>query len=786
MRVVRSVRGRKLQAGVVVGTLAGLLAASGAYFRPSILERGEFWTYDSRARRAAHAERADPNIVLIDVAEEDIRDVERHIKVPFPWPRSMYAYIARHVAAGQPRAIIFDWLFQGRGVGGTDDAAEFAAAMEENGRTVIGIYVSNREPDPPRPAVGATLRRFDTPEAAFEAGLKLLAYDARVFARGNEVLIGGDDETEFAELWSNLAATDELKALFPRSRPAATPLFEGELTDAALARRLPAIETTLAFPQRRTIDLPLPQLAVAAARLGDVVQSPEADGILRRYNLVTAHDGRVYPSLALAGFLVANPAATPPLDSFAIRFHGGDRSYKHHSAYQVLRSFQQVAEKQAPQVPSSAFKDKYVIVSATAHALADMRATPVDKTHLGAAITAAALDNLLHGDAVIRVAPAVDAALAFGLAILLAVGMVLIGSSIPHTVAALLATSVATAAALGGYLVAAAYLFDARGLWIAAATPVAGAVLATFSALLVASAMERNDKRFVEKALNRYTSKALTAQLMKHPEYLALGGARREISVYFSDIAGFTTISEGLSPERLVELLNEYLTAMTDIVDKYGGYVDKYIGDAVMAFWGGLVPDNEHARKAVLAAVEMRNECARRAPDWRQRFGADIMARAGVNSGQSVVGNMGSQNKFNYTAMGDMVNIASRLEGANKPYGTVIMISESTYTQVQDLVDCRELDFMTVKGKNKPITVYEVLEQKGKTDPVTLRAVTRFGEGLVLYRTRRFSEARAVFADAVSIRPDDEPSKMYMARCEHFMNEPPAEDWDGVWHMKEK
>src|SRR5262249_32615179 len=161
-------------------------------------------------------------------------------------------------------------------------------------------------------------------------------------------------------------------------------------------------------------------------------------------------------------------------------------------------------------------------------------------------------------------------------------------------------------------------------------------------------------------------------------------------------------------------------------VDKYDGYLDKYIGDAVMAFWGGLVPDARHAERAVLAAVDMRDECLRKNPEWQQKYGHSITARAGLNSGFGVVGNMGSQNKYNYTAMGDMVNVASRLEGANKAYGTLLMISEFTHQKVKDVVDCRELDFVAVKGKEKPVGVYEVLAQKGKTDPAKLAVAARF------------------------------------------------------------
>src|SRR5262249_15516091 len=223
-----------------------------------------------------------------------------------------------------------------------------------------------------------------------------------------------------------------------------------------------------------------------------------------------------------------------------------------------------------------------------------------------------------------------------------------------------------------------------------------------------------------------------------------------------------------------------------DIIDEHDGYVDKYIGDAVMAFWGGLIPDEQHAAKALRAACAMRNECVIRTAQWKQKYGVDLMARAGRNSRVGVARDMGAQKKYTYTAMGDMVNVASRLESINKAYGTLLIISETTYAKVEEIVDARELDFMTVKGKERPITIYEVLDERGRTDALVKQAAARFGDGLALYRAREFDPAMRSFQDALKIRPDDGPSRMYIARCEHFLEDPPAEKWDGVWHMKEK
>jgi adenylate cyclase len=348
---------------------------------------------------------------------------------------------------------------------------------------------------------------------------------------------------------------------------------------------------------------------------------------------------------------------------------------------------------------------------------------------------------------------------------------------------ALIATAVLTTGILVGYYYVARAALGGANLWIAYAGPSIGGGISAFATLLALSAVERSGKRFVQEALGRYTSPALVRQLMEHPEHLSLEwGESREMSVYFSDIAGFTTISEGLKPEDLVALLNDYLTAMTDLVLSHGGVVDKYIGDAIMAFWGAPLPAPDHAVRAVSCAIAMRDKCDQLRASWQERFGHEVFARAGVNSGMAVVGNMGSKHKYNYTVMGDMVNLASRLESANKPYGTFFMISETTVASLGGKFEVRELDRIAVKGKEKPVTVFEVLDEKGKADPEWVARARKFEEGLALYRAKDFDGARAIF----EANKGDEPSALFAERCTLFETEPPPADWDGVWRMKEK
>ncbi|HTL38503.1 MAG TPA: adenylate/guanylate cyclase domain-containing protein, partial [Kofleriaceae bacterium] len=505
-----------------------------------------------------------------------------------------------------------------------------------------------------------------------------------------------------------------------------------------------------------------------------------------------------FPSLPLAAYLVAHPTVVPKIEGhvldlgerklqlddegqFTIHFFGS-HVYKHISAYEVLRSSVMIEEGTKPSVPFETLKDKYVIVSATGQALRDLRATPMSTRHLGAEVQAVALDNIMRGDVVHRTSKWVDGAIAFFLSVIVSLIMIVLWRAIRKPAFALIATAVVTTAVLVGYYYVARAALGGN-VWIAYAGPSIGGGVSAFATLLALSAVERSGKRFVQEALGRYTSTELVRQLMEHPEHLSLEwGESREMSVYFSDIAGFTTISEGLKPEDLVALLNDYLTAMTDLVLQHGGVVDKYIGDAIMAFWGAPLPAPDHAMRAVACAIAMRDKCDQLRESWKERFGHEVFARAGVNSGTAVVGNMGSKHKYNYTVMGDMVNLASRLEGANKPYGTFFMVSETTVAKLDGKYEVRELDRIAVKGKDKPVTVYEVLDEKGKADAAWVARARKFEEGLALYRARDFAGARAIF-EANEVDP---PSEVYVERCKLFEAEPPGADWDGVWRMKEK
>jgi adenylate cyclase len=807
----------RLISGAAVGITIGALAVIASVARPSVLERGEFWTYDVRARAAASPETASKDIVILEITEQDLEDAENAYGVSWPWPRAIHGYLAAYAAKAGAKVVLYDWLFQDHGPYSVNDAEDFASSMREAGNVVIGLALT-KTPQVQRKTEGpwvARLKEFETEDEARVAARQLAAWNTRTYLVGKTLYYGGKaSPKDVVVTWQRLMGLEELASMFdPPEEP--VPL---ELPAADLEKEI-TIESTIALrdgleldapgvhlQERAGLDPPLAPIAAAPARTGNVYQDIEADGIMRRQTPLVRHDGRLFPSLPLAAYLVAHPDVTPrfdgstlvlgdrrvPLDDegrVGIRYHGAG-IYPHVRSFEVLHSQALLDDGQgesAVTVPFELLRGKYVIVSASGQALRDIRVTPMSKFQEGAEVNATALDNLEQGNFIVRAARSTDGVIAFLLCVLVAVGMVFLWSSIPRASLALLATFGATALVLVGFWLIADHLFVSRGLWIGVATPVLFTSMAAFASLLVTSASERRGRRFVQEALGKYTSPELVRELMAHPEYLSLEwGERRPMSVYFSDIAGFTSFSETLSPEQLVKLLNDYLTSMTDIVLQHGGVVDKYIGDAVMAFWGAPLKDPDHARKAVRCALAMRRKCVELRPVWQAEYGTEVRARAGVNSGGAVVGNMGSKHKYNYTVMGDMVNLASRLEGANKPYGTYLMISEFTYAEVAEIVDVRELDLLTVKGKEQPVRVFEVLEEKGRTAPEVLRGAACFGEGLALYRARDFAAAIPRFEAAVVETPADEASVMYIERCRHFLEEPPDASWDGVWRLAEK
>ena len=291
----------------------------------------------------------------------------------------------------------------------------------------------------------------------------------------------------------------------------------------------------------------------------------------------------------------------------------------------------------------------------------------------------------------------------------------------------------------------------------------------------------------IQGAFSHYVPDKVVSQILENPDKLQLGGDQQVVSVMFSDVAGFTSISEKLTPAQLVQLLNDYLTEMTEIILQNNGIIDKYEGDAIMAEFGVPVHYDNHPYMACKSALEMQRKLKEMRDFWKKQNKPMLKARIGINTGEVIVGNMGSRNVFDYTVMGDHVNLGSRLEGANKFYGTNIMISEFTHGYVKDQFYTRPLDLIKVKGKDKPINVYELIAFKeDKLKENYLQMLQLYEKGINFYKSRNWDEAIDNFEQCLRLVATDTPSEEYRRRCIEYKFNQPAEDWDGVTIMKEK
>jgi adenylate cyclase len=325
-------------------------------------------------------------------------------------------------------------------------------------------------------------------------------------------------------------------------------------------------------------------------------------------------------------------------------------------------------------------------------------------------------------------------------------------------------------------LMAAYLLFTRNLIWLPWAGLSLEVGLVYAGVLLVRHRVTARDLAYLRRAFQYYVHPAVIEKIVANPEALKLGGDTVYGTILFADLKGFTTFSERVSPETLVSFLNEYLTAGTDVILQHQGTLSRYIGDAIMALWGAPIPVADHARLACEAALELQQEVARRNPEWTARGLPTFEVRIGVHTGQMVVGNVGSRERFDYTAMGDAVNLASRLEGLCKTYGIGILISEATRKEAD--IAAREVDLVRVVGRAEPVRVFEPLAPGADLEMVHL-----FEQGVAAYLSQAFGQAYLCFEQVLQRAPGDEPARLYLARCELLLREPPPPGWDGVFQV---
>ena len=534
---------------------------------------------------------------------------------------------------------------------------------------------------------------------------------------------------------------------------------------------------------------PIPEVGTNATLLATVFGNPDRDGIYRRIRPFSTFDGQLVPSLGLGIWLAAATNLTLdlnlpwfsidnqhriPLDQNGcaiLHYRGRSQTHKTVNAAAIIESEMLLREGKKPIIDPDLFKDTYVFFGFTAPGLFDLKASPVDSVYPGVEIHATFLDNLLSSE-IMRETPASwETIMILLLACISALAVRFSRHAWQSLVAFVVFFSLPILA--GGW----AYL---QGIWLPVLGPLLATALALVGALALNYATEGKQKRFIKGAFKQYLSPVVIEELVQHPERLKLGGELRELSIFFSDVRGFTSISERLNPEELTALLNNYLTAMTDIIYRHGGTVDKYEGDAIIAFWNAPLAQKDHAQLAVHTALECQAKLTELNPGYKEQIGTELHQRIGLNSGPVVVGNMGSRQRFNYTFLGDAGNLAARLEGINKQFGTSLLISGNTRKQLDEHIAVREIARVQVVGRKEPVTVYEPLLP---ADAATRNKVLDiFALGLAKYYAGDLPEALNYF---VSIESEDPPAEAYARRCRALLAAPPSE-WNGVWVMTEK
>ena len=665
---------RRSLLGLAVGALVALLLVvlRGTYPAQSF----ELKTLDWRFRTLHDAARADTDIVIVDVDNLSLDDL-RPTLGRFPWTRSAWVKLIEYLRVGGARAIGFDFTFPDPDLAHPAADDSFAVAERAAG-TVVQTLTFQTELDAARARRQAAFRQ--------DSAALLRLRDFGVDAAG----------------------------------PAAA--------------------------DYQFVETPYRALLEGSRAVGSINYTPDpVDGTARRSPLLYRFRGRDYPTFGLAVAMVADSARFAggpiargpdalrfrrlevPLDHGALLLHwrgpyrdpsraSHPETYRIFPFAQVLHSYDQEVAGETPEVPLATFRGKVVFVGASGSGLFEARANPFGPADPGVLIHATLADNLLTGDFLRRARPVLN------------VGATVLAALLAGVAASFIASVWWSVAA--GIVLAAAYLgltfwlFGAGGIWLDAAAPTL-AVLLTFTGGMAANYFtEGRHKRQIREMFSKYVAPEYVAQLAEDPSKITLGGRRAELTILFSDIRGFTSISEKLEPHEVIEFLNEYLSLMAAIVKQKGGTLDKFIGDAVMAFWGEPVHHPDHADRAADCALAMQATTAELAARWVAEGKPDIHIGVGINTAEVVVGNIGSvEHKLDYTVIGDGVNLASRLESANKEFKTGIIISEFTLAKLGDRFEVRALGDVKVKGKEKPVAIFELLGRSAARAPAVGAAV---------------------------------------------------------------
>ena len=538
----------------------------------------------------------------------------------------------------------------------------------------------------------------------------------------------------------------------------------------------------------RDVILPAGTILPASAGFCSISTPRDDDGMIRRYGLLAGYKGRIYPTFALAALLarervksvkIRNRVLTVGSVSFPVdrdgairlRYYAQGTTFPWRDSIRVLA---RMSGREPGAFDPAALAGKTVVLGTNALGLTDLRVTPVSKVMPGPEIHAVALANVLSGDA-LRDAP--------GLVSAILVAVAALGLALATRFSSAAIGGAAAAGAILALALAGVGLFKA-GRVIELVPPTLAAGLSYAAASAVNFLYEGRQRQRIKRDFQRYMSPKVVEKILKNPDALSLKGERKLLTIFFMDFAGFTSVSEKVEPEEMVKLISDYHNEAAEEIFATEGTVDKYVGDLIMAFWNDPIDQEDHALRACLSAIAAQKRLKKMAVMMKDRGLPEMTARIGLNTGFAIVGNMGARNQVNYTVIGDEVNLASRLEGVNKEFGTDIIISEATWLPCKDRLEVRELALIKVKGRKHPVRIFELLGLKGEVAPERIQAARVFEGALRALQERRFAEAWETFTTLA--QKGDAAADVYAEVCEDYRRSPPPPDWDKSYEMKGK
>ncbi|HVO56173.1 MAG TPA: CHASE2 domain-containing protein [Dongiaceae bacterium] len=746
----------------------------------NFLQRFEYSSLDTRFRyRSPAATPIDPRIVIVDIDQHS-----QEVLGKWPFSRVHFAHLLDALHEDQAKVAAFDVTFSKPDQSSAPLRAMWAEldARRKRGEAVDPRLMAELE---------KTVAQYDA-DRQFAKSIQNFGHVVLGnFFLHTEADLRGLDQKTLDDYANEIAFYS-----FPNVRP----------VNAATGK-----QDRIALIQKFRPDKLLPQgteanLSILTSALSEDTSStgffnvyPDVDGVVRRSNLIIPYgrssdpsDWDIYASLdvqtvrafldlpndqvvlefgpvGVSRILFGPNVQVHPdeLGRVYVNYHGPSYTYPHYSMADVIER----------KLPPGTFAGKIVLIGATATGIGDLRTTPFGGLdYPGVEIHANVMDNILHGKFLRRGAreSLADVLLILVFGIPLGIWMALVSPRWMALGAALLVP-----------LAVLDYYAFLRGNWLNFTVPALTLVANVLLVSLYRALIEEKEKRRVRTAFGQYLSPEVIRRLLLNPQLVE--PRKTEVTVMFSDIRGFTTISEKLDAQELAVFLNRYLSDMTKIVFERNGTLDKYIGDAVMAFWGAPFEQPDHAVQACRTALDMMARMRQLQKQWEAEGKPRLDIGIGLNTGVASVGNMGSSLRYGYTALGDSVNLSSRLEGLNKDYGTHILVSETTYLNAQESgMVFRELDLIRVKGKLQPVLLYELVGYASDLTPRLQSLLERFRAGRTLYRQRRWKEAQDAFQSILDQYPDDGPARAYWKRCQEYLFDEPPANWDGVFTMTHK